>query len=305
VNVMIDGTNGASVMRPDVLAGISALSDALEELPQIGKAISVADPIRQVHRAFSRDPAAGLPAEAGVIEQYLLLLEGVDYMRDVVSSDRTTANILLRVNDNSSSEIVALGDWVREWWHAAELSDFEVTTTGIMYEFGRAEEQIAYGQIRGLLLAFSAIGLVLLALLRQPKLALVALIPNVVPVAMAFGSMGLLGIPLDAATVCLGSLALGIAVDDTVHVATGYRDERRLGLEPLAAIERCLQRVLPALVLTTVSICAGFAVLGLSQFTLIRNLGIVTGVLVALCLLADVTLLPALLLKVDSRKRSR
>jgi predicted RND superfamily exporter protein len=305
VNVMIEATNGASVTRPDALAAIGALSTALDELPQIGKAISVADPIRQVHRVFNRDPAAELPSDGGVIEQYLLLLEGVDYMRDLVSPDRSVANILLRMNDNSSSEIVALGDWVREWWRSVGLEDFEVTTTGIMYEFGRAEEQIAYGQIQGLLLAFSAIGLVLLAVLRRPLLALVALIPNVVPVAMAFGSMGLLGIPLDAATVCMGSLALGIAVDDTVHVATGYRDERGAGLPPLAAIGACLRRVLPALVLTTVSICAGFAVLGLSEFILIRNLGIVTALLVALCLLADVTLLPALLLKVDSRDPSR
>jgi predicted RND superfamily exporter protein len=113
--------------------------------------------------------------------------------------------------------------------------------------------------------------------------------------------MGLVGIALDAATVCMGSLALGIAVDDTIHVATGYRDGLERGSKPVEALDRCFERVLPPLVFTTVAIAAGFAVLGLSEFSLIRNLGLVTSALVGLCLLADVTLLPALLLRGDRR----
>ena len=171
-----------------------------------------------------------------------------------------------------------------------------------MYEFGRAEEEIAYGQIRGLLFALTAIGCVLLALLRRPMVALISLLPNAIPVAMAFGCMGLVGIPLDAATVCLGSLALGIAIDDTIHVVTGYRDERAGGAEPIPALEACLARVLPALVLTTVAVGGGVGVLAFSGFTLIRNLGLVTAVLVSLCLLADLTLLPALLVR-EGRSR--
>jgi len=107
--------------------------------------------------------------------------------------------------------------------------------------------------------------------------------------------MGLAGVALDAATVCLGSLALGIAVDDTIHVVTAYRDGIALGCKPIEALDRCFERVLPALALTTVIIATGFGVLALSEFTLIRNLGLMTSGLVALCLLADVTLLPALL----------
>jgi predicted RND superfamily exporter protein len=118
----------------------------------------------------------------------------------------------------------------------------------------------------------------------------------VIPLGIAFGFMGLVGLPLDAATVCMGSLALGIAVDDTIHVVTRYGEEQRRGASPEQALGRCFGRVLPALVFTTVTIGAGFLVLGISQFTLIRNLGLVTAALVVLCLVADATLLPALLL---------
>ena len=301
VNVVIASTTGERVTTPSSLAAIDALSSALDALPEVGKAISVADPLRQLNRQFTGDADAGLPSDEGLIEQYLVLLEGVPYLADLISLDHSAANILLRVDDNASDEIVGLSEWVAAWWREHGAPGVKATTTGIMYEFGRAEEQIAYGQIRGLGLAFAAIALILLAVLRRPGLALTALLPNAVPLAIGFGFMGLVGIALDAATVCMGSLALGIAVDDTIHVATGYRDALERGSKPVEALDRCFERVLPPLVFTTVAIAAGFAVLGLSEFSLIRNLGLVTSALVGLCLLADVTLLPALLLRGDRR----
>ncbi len=145
----------------------------------------------------------------------------------------------------------------------------------------------------------------MLALLRNVKMALIALLPNAIPLGIAFGLMGLLRVPLDAATVCLGSLAFGIAVDDTIHVLTRYQEERDRGRKPREALERGLRLALPALIYTTVTIGAGFLVLGVSEFTLIRNLGLVTSGLVVLCLLADTTLLPALLLGGRSRAEER
>jgi predicted RND superfamily exporter protein len=296
VNVVVESKTGQPVTRPDVLTAIGELEDALEALPLVGKAISVASPLAQLHGILSAPSERGIPDDPAMIDQYLLFLEGAAYIRDVLTSDHLTANILLRVDDNSSDEIVSLERWVDAWWSERGVADYRVETTGIMYEFGRAEEQIAYGQIRGLALALVAIGAILLALLRDVRTALIALLPNVIPLGMAFGFMGLAGLPLDAATVCMGSLALGIAVDDTIHVVTRYGEERRGGAAPEQALTRCFERVLPALLFTTVAISAGFLVLGASEFTLIRNLGFVTAGLVALCLLADATLLPALLL---------
>jgi predicted RND superfamily exporter protein len=296
VNVMISAKTkqAPDVTAPPVLERIDRLAAALEAHPNVGKALSIADPIRMLHREFA---SAGdvLPEDRDLIEQYLVLLSGEARIDDVLSFDRRSANVLLRVDDNGSEEIMALGEWVTAWWERFGDSAYEVRTTGIMYEFGRAEEAIAYGQIRGLLLAAAAIGLVLLLIFRDLRTAALAMTVNLVPIGLGFGGMGLLGIPLAAATVCIGSTALGIAVDDTIHVVTGHRQGLAAGLSSREALGRALERVLPALVFTTISISAAFAVLGLSGFSLIRNLGIVTAVLVVLCLVADLTLLPALL----------
>ena len=301
VNVVVTARGDRAVTAPDAIRAIDGLANWLESQPEVGKTLAVSDPLRQLHRVLTYAEASGLPATEVMVEQYLLLLESVDYMQDVITDDRLGANILLRVDDNGSDRIVALADRIEHWWAENGPSDYSVETTGLMFEFGRSEERIAYGQATGLAVALLSIGAVLLFVLRVPKNALVALIPNAVPLVIAFGLMGILGIPLDAATVCLGSLALGIAVDDTIHVITGYSDRRRAGEKPLVALDRCMADVLPALVFTTAAIMAGFAVLALSEFTLIRNLGLVTSGLVFLCLLADLTLLPPLLLSADRK----
>jgi predicted RND superfamily exporter protein len=262
----------------------------------VGKALSISDPLRQVHQVLSVEHAGELPLEPDLIDQYLLLLEGVEQIGDVLTEDRLSGNVLLRIDNNSSAEIVEVGRWVDRWWAENGVEGFESSTTGIMYEFARSQDEIATGGIRGLLLAVATIGGLLLLIFRRLSLALLALIPNAVPIGIAFGLIGLAGIPLDAATVCLASLALGIAVDDTIHVITGFWDERALGRTPHEALDACFRRVLPALVFTTATIALGFGVLGISEFSLVRNLGLMTSGVVMLCLLADVLLLPALLL---------
>jgi predicted RND superfamily exporter protein len=295
VNVVITAEDGGSVVAPAVLAAIHGLASHLEELPEVGRSLSVADPIIQIHNGLNPDSGGALPSNANLISQYLLLLDSVEQMKDVLTADRSGANILLRLDVNGSNRIVGIADVVRRWWEEHGPEGFSATTTGVMYEFGRAEEEIAHGQIRGFGLALIAIGGALFLIFRRPKIAISALLPNLIPLVIAYGFMGIVGIPLDAATICLGSLALGIAVDDTIHVTSDFADRRMEGGSERDAMSESIRRVLPALVFSTVAIAAGFAVLGLSDFTLIRNLGVITAAMVVICLAADLTLLPALL----------
>jgi predicted RND superfamily exporter protein len=108
--------------------------------------------------------------------------------------------------------------------------------------------------------------------------------------------MGFAGIPLDAGTVLVGSLAIGIAVDDAVHIVSEFHEAEEVGEPPEAALDRTFRRVLPAVVFTSVAVAGGFSVLVFSQFTFIRHLGSLTAGVMVLCLLANATLLPILLL---------
>jgi predicted RND superfamily exporter protein len=118
-----------------------------------------------------------------------------------------------------------------------------------------------------------------------------ALLVNTLPLLAAFGVMGWLGVPLDAGTVLVGNLALGIAIDDSIHILAAHEAAGGRG----DALDIALQKVLPAISATTASVALGFAVLGFSDFVFTRNLGILTSGIMLLCYFCDVLFLPALL----------
>jgi predicted RND superfamily exporter protein len=296
VNVVVESHDGP-VTRPEILTAIDDLTAYLEAQPEIGKALSVGDALRQIHGGFAGDPELPLPKDRVLTEQYLLLLESLEHLDDVITPDRKRANILLRVDNNGSKHLLGIGEKVDAWWKAHGPPGASAQATGIMYEFARAEDAIAYGQIRGLAFALVAIGLILLAMYRSARIAAIAMIPNALPILMAFGFMGLAGVPLDAGTVVVGSLAIGIAVDNTVHVVNGFHEWRDRVGDGVMAIDRTLARVLPPVVFTSVVVGVGFAVLGFSQFTFTRHLGMLISGIMVVCLLADALLLPVLLMR--------
>jgi predicted RND superfamily exporter protein len=95
--------------------------------------------------------------------------------------------------------------------------------------------------------------------------------------------------------VIVGSLALGIAVDDTIHLISAFQEDREREGAALPALDAALGRVLHPVVFTTLAVAIGFGVLGFSQFTFTRNLGLLVAGTMGVCLLADLVLLPALL----------
>jgi predicted RND superfamily exporter protein len=301
MNVVIEAAGDARVSDPEVVAAIDGLTAHLNALPRVGRAFSIADLLRQLHGGFSGDASQPLPSSSAEIAQLLLLLESKDYTFDLITRDRTTANVRLRVDDNGSEALLEVAAEATDWWAAHGPAGFRARTTGIMYEFARAQDAIAWGEIRGLGFALIAIGAILLAIFRAAPLAAVAMLPNALPVAMAFGAMGLLAIPLDAGTVVLGNLALGIAVDDTLHVVVGFTRAREAGKSPEGALAASYRHALAPLVYTSIAVALGFAILGLSGFTVTRHLGLVTAAIMLLCLAADLLLLPILLLRVGRR----
>jgi predicted RND superfamily exporter protein len=295
VNVVLEAKAGGSATTPAMVRALDGLAAYLEAMPDVGKAVSIGDPLRQIHGGFLGDPELPLPDQREMIEQYLMLLESVEQIDDLVTPGRDAANVVLRVDNNGSGPLLRIARQAEDWWAANGVPSFRPRATGIMYEFARAEDEIALGQLRGLALALAAIAVILLLALRRVPLALMALAPNVAPILIVFGFMGLAGVPLDAGTVIVGSLALGMAVDDTVHLISAFREatDRRLG--GVEALDEALARVAHPMVLTTAAVGIGFGLLGFSQFTFTRNLGLLIAGTMVVCLLADLILLPALL----------
>ncbi|MEE3327850.1 MAG: MMPL family transporter [Myxococcota bacterium] len=304
MNVVITAPPGQSVLEPHVLEAIDALCQNLEAREDVGQTLAITDPLRQMGGSMRDDAGQPLPGSIAEAEQFLMILESMDHIDDLLSSDRNSANILIRADNNASADLRKIAIDIQSWWQTNGPAGYSAQTTGIMYEFARAQDEITFGQIRGLAVALVVISMILFFIFRWPAMALATIIPNLIPLFMIFGFLGLVGLPLDAGTVLIGCLALVFAVDDTIHIAIRFTALSRSGAAPPVALKEALSSVLPAIVSTTLVIGIGFAVIGLSEFTITRNLGLLTTAIMSLCLIADLTLFPALLVRLNPREAS-
>jgi len=122
------------------------------------------------------------------------------------------------------------------------------------------------------------------------------------PLLIVFACMAMTGIPLNAATVMVASISLGIAVDNTVHFLVGYRKHLQRGEPPLLAASLTIRHLGPSLTMTTVAACVGFFALVPSAFSPISNLGFLSGTAIAAALLCDLYLLPAQIAILSGRR---
>ncbi len=135
--------------------------------------------------------------------------------------------------------------------------------------------------------------------LRSLRYALVSIMPNVFPLLCTGAFIVVTGRYLEMSSVIVFSISLGIAVDDTIHFLVCYQRERRLGVDPKPAIRTTIQRVGKALVMTTLALIAGHAVVLFSSFPAIQKFGLLTAITIGSALAGDLLILPALLVWVD------
>jgi predicted RND superfamily exporter protein len=180
----------------------------------------------------------------------------------------------------------------------------EASVTGLVPLLLRTPEYMVQSQISSFLLAFSVILLLVFPFVRSWRVGLPALLANIVPLVVVVGVMGWLGIAIDIASIMIASIALGIIVDDTIHFLYRYRACRGSGLTVRDAIEQTYQVVGIPMVVTSVVLVGGFLILTPSAFQPTSVFGLLSAVTIATAFVADLLLLPALLLVFveDSRR---
>jgi predicted RND superfamily exporter protein len=135
----------------------------------------------------------------------------------------------------------------------------------------------------------------LIALFRKPLLAAIALVPSLISAAGVLGLMGWIGLPLDLMTITIAAITVGIAVDDSIHYIHRFSEELPQDQDYVAAMKRSHGSIGRAMYYTSITIIAGFSILTLSNFNPTVYFGVLTGAAMALALLCNLTVLPALL----------
>jgi predicted RND superfamily exporter protein len=295
LEVMVDLP--AEWWRPEVASELDRLGTELGAHPVVARVVSPLDLLRQLHRwRHGLDPEAyRLPATAANAEALLADLDpsGRSALARLATRDGTTVRLSAVVNEMDEGAFLGLAETARRAC-AALPAGFDGEVTGMVLRLVSAQQALVSTQLATLGLALVVILLAIGIGLGSARLALLAAAPNLLPIVTVFGLMAWLAIPLDAATVMVASIALGIGVDDAVHFLQSFA-RLRTGASTTAALQRTMTEVGPALVITTVTACAGFLALSASAFVPIRHFGLLAAAALAVALAADLLLVPALI----------
>lgn len=220
----------------------------------------------------------------------------------LLSPDLSRARISCRMQNLGSREAERLVEEVVRLGAGTMGPGFEVQPTGAAVIFLEVSQAITDGQktsfVGALVLVFGA----MLLVFRSPRSALLCIVPNLFPIAFTFGFMAVSGITLNMGTAMVASIAIGVAVDDTVHFLTGFGRHIALGLAPPEAVAATFRGVGPANLALTLILCVGFGVSMLASFYPTIHFGVLSSWTIAVAFYGDFVLLPALLVLLWPRR---
>ncbi|RMF86183.1 MAG: hypothetical protein D6739_03545, partial [Nitrospirae bacterium] len=297
VRISIRGREPDQILTLDTLHHLERVVRFLEGQPGVDRVTSLLDYLEEMNRAFHDEDRRyeRLPESEPLIQQYMLLYDGRD-LRHFLDDDRQWTAIYVRVHDHSSAKI---GELIRKTrrYLAAELPEgLTGRVTGPAVLVSNLIDTLVHSQTESLALASLVIFAMVALLFRSIPTGLLAMLPNLLPILLNLGLMGWLGIPLDTATAMIAAVAIGIAVDDTVHLLSAYRGHLARGATPTEAVRLSLAAKGRAVVFTTLVLTAAFGIVTVSRFLPTARFGALCALTMVYALLADLLLTPSLLL---------
>jgi len=294
--VMLRAEEAGAFEDPAWLREIARLQAWLEAQPEIGGTTSVVQYVEVLNEALGAGagdpPGRRIPETAKAVAQ-LLLFGGNEELDVLIDRAHRTATILVRATATETREFDILARRIDA--RLAELpAGLTGQTTGNAILLTRAADRISRGQAMSLLLASAMIGLLLIGYFRSLRLGLLALVPNMIPVVLYFGLLGWTGVTLNNATALMGSIVLGIAVDDTLHLLVEYRRALARTGDPARALHESVRHVGRAITCTTLAVCLGLLVVGTSELRNQAEFGLLGAATLAIAWLVDLTFTPVL-----------
>jgi predicted RND superfamily exporter protein len=299
IYVLVHGTEEGAFREPATLRAIEALQARLEGLEGVGQVLSSVDLVREANKALHEGQAseARIPdTREGLAEATFLLPKA--RLRRFSNSNHSRGNLVVRTGQSGSAAVRALEERILRVLDATQLPEGYVTgVTGNAVLLNRSADGIAGNQATQVGFAAVTIFLLICLVFRSLRVGLISMVPNVIPVLIFFGVLGAGAAPLSLPTSLIGSIALGIAIDDTMHFLVAYQARRRAGLAPDVAASECVRQVGRPIVMTSIMLVVGFLVILASGFATLREFGALTALTMAICLATDLLLLPALLVR--------
>ncbi len=300
--VLVDTGAENGLHDPETLRRIDAMQQYLQDVEisgvGVGKVISIIDIIKETNQALnSNDPAAYvIPDTRALVAQELLLFEnsGSDDLENVVDPLFQKARLTLLIPDADAFKYKFFIEEAQIELNRIAGDKADVQITGLIHLSARTTSAMITSMAKSYAIALVVITILMIVLIGDVRMGALCMIPNLAPIVFSLGFMYWFDFPLDAFSMLIGSIALGIAVDDTIHFMHNFQRYFRETGNARLAVHKTLLSTGRALLITSVVLSAGFFVFAFATINNIVNFGIITGVAVIVAFLADVLLSPAL-----------
>ena len=302
-DVLFNIERPGAMLEPDTLKMIDRIQHRFSGMFGVLKNLSIIDYLKEMNQVLNNnDPAFyRIPHTREEIDDQMEVysLDGKDEdLETVISFDRDAARIRLFTYTAPDSKTA------REWINHAEAilkeesrrADVTVAITSRPIVWVDMVESLIAEMTKTFSLAFFLIFCLMFILFRSWKLGVISAMVNVIPIIVTFGCMGWFHISLNMATAMMPSIAIGIAVDDTIHFIWRFEKEFRRHGTYRDAVFQTLKTVGKPIIITTILICIGFAVMIFSRLTVLTEFGLLLSLTVAAALLSDLFVAPVLML---------
>jgi uncharacterized protein len=308
MSIVVGTEDAGDIVEPDVLKQIDGFQQYLKNLGKFDKVVSLADYIKLMNREMNggRKEMQSIPDTREAIAQYMMLMD-YDTSSQYVDSAKKNARILLIHKMSSSYEFNMAVDEVKKYIDenitgyvkGENVKNITVTLTGLDFLIKNSVDTVVRGQVQGLGIALAVIFILMTILFMSPKGGLVAIISNTVPILINFGLMGWLAIELNTSTSMVALVALGIAIDDTIHFMVRYQNELKSTNDQKTAMANAIRTEGEPVIFTSLALAVGFGVLMLSNFVPSVYFGFLAALVMLYALLTDLFINPILLLAVQ------
>jgi predicted RND superfamily exporter protein len=308
IEVVVDSKTENGWNNPERLNRLNTFSAELEKYvdsyTHIGKVISLATIVKETNRALheNKEEFYSIPNNADLVSQELLLFEnsGSDDLEDVVDSQFSKARITIKLPWTDAVKAHDVLTFVKSE-AAKTFPNDTVVTTGMIPLLINTFAGSVHSSVTSYTIAFIAITFMMMLILGSVRIGLLSMIPNLTPIILGLLIMSVANIPLDMFTLLIGSIAIGLAVDDTIHFMHNFRRYYLESGDSSKAIEQTFYTTGKAMVITTIVLSLGFYAYMMANMISVQNFGLLTGSVIVLALLADLLLAPALMIVAAKR----
>ncbi|MEM7408775.1 MAG: MMPL family transporter [Myxococcota bacterium] len=303
LELLIEAHPGKSLRDPELLAAMDRLESRILDLEvgplRAAKVLGLHRIVKELHQELhGGDPAwYRVPDDSVLLAQELLLFEngGSEDLEKWVDSTYRVGRMTTRIPWADAYHIVPYAEELQRLARLELGEHADIKLGGLQTLVTRAFVSVNEILIESYLIAFVLVSLMMVVLVGDLRVGLVAMIPNLTPIVVALGFMGWAGIPLGTLTMLVGSIVLGLAVDDTIHMAHGFVRHQRAFGDPQAAIRATLRTTGVALLFTSLALVCGFLVYGFGSLTTMLHFGVIAALSISVALAADLLVLPGLL----------